>query len=57
MQANAPPGVLAAELEVGSNFQHVVHQASGMVAVQLRVRLVEVADDVVKRRVRFEHDA
>jgi len=74
MQANAPPGVLAAELETGSNFQHVVHQASGMVAVQLQVSLAQamirlrgyafgnnrsladVADDVVKRRARFQHD-
>jgi len=37
MQAHAPPGALAVELEAGSNFQHVVHQASGMVAAQLGV--------------------
>lgn len=37
MQAKAPPGTLAAELEAGSNFQAVVHQASGMVAAQLGV--------------------
>jgi hypothetical protein len=37
MQANAPPGHLAAELEAGANFQYVVHQAAGMVAVQLGV--------------------
>lgn len=37
MQANAPPGKLAAELEAGSDFQYVVHQASGMVAAQLEV--------------------
>lgn len=37
MQANAPPGKLAAELEAGSDFQYVVHQASGMVAAQLDV--------------------
>jgi hypothetical protein len=37
MQADAPPGALAAELEAGGNFQLVVHQASGMVAVQLGV--------------------
>jgi hypothetical protein len=29
MQSNAPPGKLAAELEAGSDFQYVVHQASG----------------------------
>jgi hypothetical protein len=37
MQANAPPGRLAHELEAGGDFQYVVHQASGMVAVQLAV--------------------
>lgn len=35
LQANAPAGRLARELEVGSDFQYVVHQASGMVAAQL----------------------
>ena len=37
LQANAPPGTLAVELESGADFQYVVHQASGMVAVQLGV--------------------
>ena len=37
LQANAPPGRLAVELETGSNFRYVVHQATGMVAVQLDV--------------------
>jgi len=37
MQANAPPGRLAAELEAAGDFQYVVHQASGMVAAQLEV--------------------
>jgi hypothetical protein len=41
MQAQAPPGVLASELEVGANFRFVVHQASGMVAVQLGVSVGE----------------
>ncbi len=35
LQANAPPGMLAVELESGADFQCVVHQASGMVSVQL----------------------
>jgi GAF domain-containing protein len=35
LQANAPPGKLAAELEANADFQYVVHQASGMVAAQL----------------------
>jgi hypothetical protein len=35
LQAGAPAGQLAAELEAGADFQYVVHQASGMVAAQL----------------------
>jgi hypothetical protein len=41
MQSQAPPGTLAAELEEGANFRFVVHQASGMVAVQLGVSVGE----------------
>jgi len=41
MQAGAVPGALGAELEIGTNFQFVVHQASGMVAVQLGVNVTE----------------
>jgi hypothetical protein len=41
MQADAEPGVLGADLEVGTNFQFVVHQASGIVAVQLGVGVAE----------------
>jgi GAF domain len=41
MQADAEPGVLGAALEVGTNFQFVVHQAAGMVAVQLGVDVAE----------------
>jgi GAF domain-containing protein len=37
LQANAPLGTVAVELESGADFQYVVHQASGMVAVQLGV--------------------
>jgi hypothetical protein len=37
MQAGAPRGALAAELEAGSDFQYVVHQASGMVSAQLDI--------------------
>src|SRR4030095_8900339 len=37
LQANAPPGQLAAELEAGADFHYVVHQPSGMVAAQLDV--------------------
>ena len=41
MQANAPPGKVAVELETGSDFRYVVHQASGMVAVQLDVSIAQ----------------
>lgn len=72
MQAEAPPGVLAAELEAAADLQYVVHQASGMVSAQLGVgigpalirlrtysfandrALLEVAQDVVGRRLRFD---
>jgi hypothetical protein len=37
LQADAPPGTVAAELEAGADFQYVVHQAAGMVAAQLDV--------------------
>jgi hypothetical protein len=37
LQADAPPGMLAVELEAGADFQYVVHQAAGMVAAQLDV--------------------
>ena len=39
LQADAPPGTLAVELEAGADFQYVVHQASGMVAAQLGVSI------------------
>lgn len=35
LQASAQPGALAAELESGADFHYTVHQASGMVSVQL----------------------
>ena len=41
MQANASPGTLSTALEEGANFRFVVHQASGMVAVQLGVSIGE----------------
>lgn len=37
LQAGAPAGTVATELEASANFQYVVHQASGMVAAQLEV--------------------
>jgi hypothetical protein len=41
LQANAPPGIVAAELEAGADFQLVVHQAAGMVTVQLGVTVAQ----------------
>jgi hypothetical protein len=73
VQSRAPAGVLAVELAAGTHLHLVVHQASGMVSVQLGVdvgealvrlrayafaqqRLVrDVARDVVRRRLRFDH--
>jgi GAF domain-containing protein len=40
MQAHAPPGLIATEL-AESDFRFVVHQASGMVSVQLGVTVAE----------------
>jgi len=39
LQAGAPPGAVATELEANADFQYVVHQASGMVAAQLEVTI------------------
>jgi hypothetical protein len=41
LQASAPPGKLAAELEKGAEFQYVVHQAAGMVAAQLEISVAQ----------------
>ena len=41
MQADASPGTLSTALEDGADFRFVVHQASGMVAVQLGVSVGE----------------
>jgi GAF domain-containing protein len=45
MQAHAPPGELAPELERGANFHFVVHQATGMVGAELGVS----AGDALRR--------
>jgi hypothetical protein len=72
LQAGAPPGTVAPEIDREADFRLVVHQASGMVSVQLDVNvaealtrlrahafganrpLIEVAEDVVTRRLRFD---
>jgi hypothetical protein len=53
MQAHAPPGAIAAEL-ADSDFRFVVHQASGMVSVQLRVSVAEAL--IRLRGYAFAHD-
>jgi GAF domain-containing protein len=47
LQANAPPGKLAATLDASGDFHYVVHQAAGMVAAQLDV---SVAQAVIRLR-------
>ena len=54
LQADAPPGKLAAELEAGADFHYVVHQAAGMVAVQLGVSIGEAL--IRLRAYAFGHD-
>ncbi len=41
MQADAPPGTVAHELELGADFHFALHNAAGMVAVQLDVSITE----------------
>jgi hypothetical protein len=47
LQAEAPPGSLALELEIGANFHFVVHQAAGMTSVQMQI---DVAEALVRLR-------
>ena len=41
MQAGAPPGELAVALADGSDFRYVVHEAAGMVSVQMGVSIAQ----------------
>jgi hypothetical protein len=54
MQARAPAGSLAAEIERGLDLQHVVHQAAGMVAAQLEVNVAQAL--IRLRAYAFAHD-
>lgn len=47
LQAGAPPGALASELDTAANLRAVVHQASGMLSVQLGV---PIADALIRLR-------
>ena len=40
-QAGAPPGMVAEELEAGADFHFAVHNAAGMISVQLGVSITE----------------
>ena len=54
MQAEAPPGAVADEIESGADFRFVVHQASGMVSGQLGVSVTEAL--VRMRAYAFRHN-
>ena len=54
LQAEAPPGQLAAELDAGADLRLVVHQASGMVSAQLGVGVGQAL--VRLRAYAFGHD-
>jgi hypothetical protein len=54
VQAHAPAGVLAAELEVGADFHFVVQNAAGIVSVQLGVSVTEAL--IRLRAYAFSHD-
>ena len=53
-QAGAPPGAVAAELEVGADFHFAVHNAAGMVSVQAGISVTEAL--IRLRAFAFSHD-
>jgi hypothetical protein len=53
-QAGAPPGTVAKELELGADFHFMVHNAGGIVSVQLGVSLTEAL--IRLRACAFSHD-
>jgi hypothetical protein len=54
VQADAPPGTLAEELDVGADFHFVVQNAAGMVSAQLGVSVTEAL--IRLRAYAFTHD-
>ena len=54
LQADALPGMLGLQLEAGSDFRFLVHQASGMVSAQLDVTVGEAL--IRMRAFAFAHD-
>ena len=53
-QAGAPADLVAEELEIGADFHFVVHNAAGMVSVQLGVSVTEAI--IRLRAYAFSHD-
>ena len=53
-QAQAPPGALAEELELGADFHFVVQNAAGIVSVQLAISVTEAL--IHLRAYAFSHD-
>jgi hypothetical protein len=53
-QAGAPSGALAAALEIGADFHFAVHNAAGMVSVQLGISVTEAL--IRLRAFSFRHD-
>ena len=53
-QAGAPPGAVAEELEAGADFHFAVHNAAGMVSVQLGISVTEAL--IRLRAHAFSHD-
>lgn len=53
-QAGAPSGAVAADLEIGADFHFAVHNAAGMVSVQLGISVAEAL--IRLRAFAFVHD-
>ena len=53
-QAGAPPGAVAEELEAGADFHFAVHNAAGIVSVQLEISVTEAL--IRLRAHAFSHD-
>ncbi len=53
-QAGAPPGAVASELEAGADFHFAVHNAAGMVSVQVGISVAEAL--ILLRAFAFSHD-
>ena len=54
VQTDATPGAVAEQLELGSDFHYVVHNAAGMVSVQLGITITEAL--IRLRAYAYSHD-